>query len=110
MVLAMGVQAAELPMPGEPEIDQKAEAVCDQAMVPFDEPLARGRVVAVDSKAGRITLDFQPIVPLLPEGGRRIFHVADVKSLKGLGPGDKVRFEIERDGRRYTVTRIENSN
>jgi Cu/Ag efflux protein CusF len=108
MVLTMGVQAAERPMPGEPEIDHKVE-LCDQA-VPLDEPLARGRIVAVDPKAGRITLDFQPIVPFLPEGGRRIFQVADAKSLKGLGPGDKVRFEVERDGRHYTVTRIQNSN
>ena len=109
IVLAGSVHAAELTLPGEPEIDQRAEAVCDQAALP-DEPLARGRIIAVDPKAGRITLEFQPILPLLPEGGRRIFQVADTKSLKGLGSGDKVRFEIERDGRSYTVTRIENSN
>jgi Cu/Ag efflux protein CusF len=109
MILAVSVQASELTLPGEPEIDQKAEALCDQAALP-DEPLARGRIIAVDAKAGRITLEFQPILPLLPEGGRRIFQVADAKSLKGLGPGDKVRFEVERDGGRYTVTRIENSN
>jgi Cu/Ag efflux protein CusF len=109
IVFAASVHAAELTLPGEPEFDHKAEALCDQA-VPFDEPLARGRIVAVDLTAGRITLDFQPILPLLPEGGRRVFHVADAKSLKGLGPGDKVRFEVERDGRHYTVTRIENSN
>jgi Cu/Ag efflux protein CusF len=109
MILAASVQASELTLPGEPEIDQKVEAVCDQAALP-DEPLARGRIVAVDLKAGRVTLDFQPILPLLPEGGRRIFQVSDAKSLKGLGPGDKVRFEVERDGRSYTVTRIENSN
>jgi Cu/Ag efflux protein CusF len=109
MLLAVSVQAAELTLPGEPEVDQKAEALCDQATLP-DEPLARGRIVAVDPKAGRITLEFQPILPLLPEGGRRVFRVADAKWLKGLGPGDKVRFEVERDGGSYTVTRIENSN
>ena len=109
MVLAVSVQASELTLPGEPELDQKAQALCDQE-VPSDEPLARGRILAVDPKASRITLEFQPILPILPEGGRRIFQVADAKSLKGLGPGDKVRFEVERDGRSYTVTRIENSN
>ena len=107
--VASNVNAAELTLPGEPEIDQTVEALCDQA-VPFDVALARGRIVAVDPKAGRITLEFQPILPLLPEGGRRIFQVADVKLLKGLAAGDKVRFEVERDGRTYTVTRIENSN
>ena len=39
-----------------------------------------------------------------------IFHVGDPTSLKGLGPGDKVRFEVERDGRGYTITRLVNSN
>jgi Cu/Ag efflux protein CusF len=101
--------AMELTLPGEPEVDQKSDAACDVA-APADLPLARGRVVAVDRPAGRITLEFQPMPPLLPEGGKRIFRVEDAASLKGLGPGDKVRFEVERDGRNYTVTRIENSN
>ena len=109
MVLAVSVHAAELTLPGEPELDQGAEVLCDQAVL-SDGPLARGRIVAVDPKAGRITIEFQPILPALPEGGRRIFQVADVKSLKGLAPGDRVRFEVERDGHTYTVTRIENSN
>ena len=108
--LATSVQAAELSLPGEPEIDQQPAAGCDQAAVLPDEPLARGRIITIDLKVGRVTLEFQPILPLLPEGGRRIFQVADVKLLKGLAPGDKVRFEVERDGRHYNLTRIEHSN
>src|SRR5689334_20888749 len=60
-VLAGSVQASELALPGEPEFDQRTVDDCDRA-VPSDEPLARGRIVAVDPKAGRITLDFQPIL------------------------------------------------
>ena len=105
----IGVHAAEQTLPGEPAFFKKGVATCDQA-VPSLEPLARGRVVAVDKTAARITLQFQPILPFLPEGGTRIFAVAHAKWLKGLGPGDKVRFEVEREGRHYTVTRIENSN
>ena len=96
-------------LPGEPEIDDKVEAVREQA-VPSDEPLATGRVVAVDRAAGRITLEFRPIPQLLLEGGTRIFLVKDPASLKSLGPGDKVRFEVERDGRSFVVTRVVNSN
>jgi Cu/Ag efflux protein CusF len=103
------VHAAELTLPGEPEFDYKVDASCDLAMR-LDEPLAKGRVVAVDAKSGRITLEFQPILPLLPEGGKRVFRVEDRAALEGLAPGDKVRFEVERAGRSYTVTRIENSN
>ena len=109
ILFTAGLQAAELTLPGEPAFDNTGEAACDQA-VPSLEPLARGRVVAVDKSAARITLQFQPILPFLPEGGTRIFPVAHAKWLKGLGPGDKVRFEVERDGRHYTVTRLENSN
>jgi Cu/Ag efflux protein CusF len=96
-------------LPGEPEIDSMVGSVQEQA-VPSDEPLATGRVVAVDRAAGRITLEFRPIPQLLLEGGTRIFPVKDPASLKALGPGDKVRFEVERNGRSYVVTRVENSN
>ena len=108
-VVAGQAFAMELTLPGEPEIDHRDDAACEVAAPPFEQ-LARGRIVSVDSASKRITLEFQPIPTLLPEGGTRIFRVNDAASLKGLGPGDKVRFEVERDGRSYTVTRIENSN
>jgi Cu/Ag efflux protein CusF len=96
-------------LPGEPPVEDKQQATQQQA-TPSDGPLASGRVVAVDRAGGRITLEYRPIPQLFLEGGTRIFHVEDPVSLKGLGPGDKVRFEVERNGRSYTVTRIENSN
>jgi Cu/Ag efflux protein CusF len=108
-ILFAGQVLALETLPGEPEIDSKAEAAHEQA-VPPDEPLATGRVVAVDRAAGRITLEFRPIPQLFLEGGTRIFRVKDPASLKALGPGDKVRFEVERNGRSYVVTRVENSN
>jgi Cu/Ag efflux protein CusF len=96
-------------LPGEPPVDDRQQAT-HQRIIWSDEPLASGRVVAVDRAAGRITLEYRPIPQLFLDGGTRIFQVADPASLKGLGPGDKVRFEVERNGRGYTVTRIENSN
>ena len=96
-------------LPGEPEIDSMVESAHEQA-VPSDEPLGSGRVLAVDRAAGRITLDYRPIPQLLLEGGKRIFRVKDPASLKDVSAGDKVRFEIERTGRGYLVTRVVNSN
>ena len=96
-------------LPGEPPVEDRQQAI-QERVAPSDERLASGRVVAVDRAAGRITLEFRPIPQLFLEGGTRIFQVEDPTSLKGLGPGDKVRFEVERNGRSYTVTRIENSN
>jgi Cu/Ag efflux protein CusF len=96
-------------LPGEPPVEDKQQALQERA-APSDERLASGRVVAVDRAAGRITLEYRPIPQLFLEGGTRIFHVDDPASLKGLGPGDKVRFEVERDGRSYTIVRLVNSN
>src|SRR5262245_23328718 len=84
--VSMSTLALEKTLPGEPPADVGR---------PLDEPLASGRVVAVDRDAGRITLEYRPIPELFLEGGTRIFRVEDPKSLKGLGPGDKVRFEVE---------------
>ena len=108
-IFAVGQALALETLPGEPEFDDRMESAREQA-VPSDEPLATGRILAVDRAAGRITLEFRPIPQLLLEGGTRIFAVKDPASLKALGPGDKVRFEVERNGRSYVVTRVENSN
>jgi Cu/Ag efflux protein CusF len=108
-IFTVGQALALETLPGEPEIDDRVEAVRGQA-VPPDEPRASGRVLAVDRAAGRITLEFRPIPQLLPEGGTRVFRVKDPASLKAVNAGDKVRFEVERNGRSYLVTRVENRN
>lgn len=77
---------------------------------PARMPLASGRVVAVDRAAGKITLAYPAIPQLLLEGGTRNFAVQDVAFLTGLTPGDRVRFEIEREGRGFIVKRIVNNN
>lgn len=101
------LSAAALPVvtdaDGNPDIQ-----TCS-AETPDDTPLASGRVVAIDPTAGKITLDYRPL-PLLPEGGVRVFTVEDPTILKGLSAGDRVRFEVERDGRRYVLRHLENSN
>jgi Cu/Ag efflux protein CusF len=79
------------------------------AETPDDTPLGSGRVVAVDPAAGRITLEYRPL-PLLPEGGVRVFAVEDASLLKGLSAGDRVRFDVEREGRRFVLRHLENSN
>jgi Cu/Ag efflux protein CusF len=108
-MFAVGQVLALETLPGEPEVEGWVETVRGQA-VPPDEPRASGRVLAVDRAAGRITLEFRPVPQLLPEGGTRVFRVKDPASLKGVNPGDKVRFEVERNGRSYLVTRVENRN
>jgi len=102
-IFAVGQALALETQPGEPEFGDKVEAPCDQA-VPSDEPLAAGRVVAVDRAAGRITLEFGRSRSSCWRAARAFSWVKDPASLKALGPGDKVRFEVERNGRSYVVT------
>lgn len=80
------------------------------ALPPLAEPLTLGRVVAIDAARGRITLEYRPIPQWFLEGGTRIFDVTDPAVLEGLSRGDKVRFDVEREGRRYLIIRLENSN
>src|ERR1700741_4410950 len=91
MFVAAHASALET-LPGEPPVEDKYQTA--QERIAPDEPLASGRVVAVDRAGSRITLEYRPIPQLFLEGGTRIFHVGDPTSLKGLGPGDKVRFEV----------------
>jgi Cu/Ag efflux protein CusF len=108
-IFALGQALAMETLPGEPEVEDAVEAARAR-VAPSDAALAIGRVVAVDDVAGRITLEFRPIPQFFPEGGTRIFRVEDPQSLKGVAPGDKVRFAIARYGRSYTIVHIENSN
>src|SRR5260370_17340558 len=84
-IFAVGQALALETLPGEPEVGDKGEAPCDQA-VPSDEPLATGRVVAVDRAAGRITLDFRPIPQPFLEGATPIFPPNHPVSPHGLPP------------------------
>jgi len=96
-------------LPALTDADGNPDIQTCSAEAPDDTPLASGRVVAIDPAAGKITLDHRPL-PLLPEGGVRVFSVEDPMLLKGLSAGDRVRFDVERDGRRYVLRHLENSN
>ena len=109
IVVGGNVFAASLTLPGEPEALLPSEDMCELAL-PVDEPPARGRIVALDPSGRRVTLEVPPLPPFLPEGGQQVFRVPETVSLGGLAPGDKVRFEYEREGRANIVTRLENSN
>lgn len=72
--------------------------------------LSAGRVVKVDSDAGKVAVEHKPIAHLYMESMIMIFRVKDPAMLTGLSPGDKIRFKVERDNGGFVVTRIENSN
>ncbi len=81
------------------------------SLQPVEEfPLAAGRIVAVDATDGRLTIKHRGVGRFYLEPGTFIFHVEDRSLLTGLTPGDKIRFDVARNGKRYDITRIENSN
>lgn len=73
-------------------------------------PWAFGRIEAVDAKDGRVTVQHRGLARLYLDPGTYIFHVEDRALLTGLTPGDKIRFDVEREGKHFTITRLENSN
>ena len=82
------------------------------SLQPVEEyPLTAGKIVAVDAKDGRLTVRHRGVARFYLDPGTNIFHVEDRALLTGLTPGDKIKFDVAREGkRRYTITRIENSN
>ncbi len=104
---AWSVAAAETMVDPWPYHEDEASG---SVQIPPSGPLASGRVVAVDRTAGKITIEYPPIPQLLLEGGTKNFAVQDAALLTSLTPGDKVRFEVEREGRNFVVKRIVNSN
>jgi Cu/Ag efflux protein CusF len=78
---------------------------------PVEEyPLTAGKIVAVDAQDGRLTVRHRGVERFYLEPGTYIFHVEDRSLLTGLTAGDKIRFDVARNGKRYDITRIENSN
>jgi Cu/Ag efflux protein CusF len=72
-----------------------------------DYPFAKGRVVAVDAKDGRVTIMHHGVARLYLDPGTYIFHVDDRAQLAGLTPGDRIEFKVAREGKHYAITRID---
>ncbi len=90
----------------------KAAAARDLAnLQPAQEtPLAAGRIVSVNEKAGTLTVRHGAIPRYELDPMTRVFAVEDKAQLVGLTPGDKIRFDLVRKNGRYVIDRLENSN
>jgi Cu(I)/Ag(I) efflux system protein CusF len=69
--------------------------------------LAEGEVRKVDKEAKKITLRHGPIPSLDMPAMSMVFQVKDPAMLDQVKPGDKIRFDAEKIGGQYTLTRIE---
>lgn len=69
--------------------------------------LADGEVRKVDKDAKKITIKHGPIPNLEMPAMTMVFQVKDPAMLEQVKSGDKVKFEAQKLGGTYTVTRIE---
>ena len=69
--------------------------------------MSEGEVRKVDKDAKKITIKHGPLANLDMPAMTMVFQVSDPALLDKVKPGDKVRFQAEKIGGRYAVTRIE---
>jgi Cu/Ag efflux protein CusF len=69
--------------------------------------LTEGEIRKVDRDAKKITIRHAPMPKLDMPAMTMVFQVKDPALLDKVKPGDKVRFEAEKLGGAFTVTRIE---
>ena len=69
--------------------------------------LSEGEVRKVDKEAKKLTIRHGPLANLDMPAMTMVFQVTDPAMLEQLKVGDKIRFQADKVGGAYTVTRIE---
>lgn len=72
-----------------------------------ESALVDGQVQKIDTAQGKITLRHGPIKNLDMDAMTMVFRLQDPAQLKGLKPGDKVKFAAERVNGQITIVKIE---
>jgi len=72
--------------------------------------MAEGEVRKVDKDARKITIKHGPLQKLDMPAMTMVFQVKDPAMLERVKAGDRIRFDAEKVGAAYTVTRIEPAN
>ncbi len=68
---------------------------------------ATGVVQQVKPEQDKVKIDHDPIAALGWPKMSMYFRVKNKAVLEGIGPGDKVRFDMEKDAKGLVITRIE---
>src|SRR5918994_5509763 len=72
--------------------------------------MADGEIRKVDKDAKKITIKHGPLAKLDMPAMTMVFQVKDAAMLDQVKVGDKVKFDAEKVGAAFTVTRIEPTN
>ncbi len=66
-----------------------------------------GTVKKIDEAAGKLTIDHGVIKNLDMDAMSMVFRAGDPAMLKGLKPGDKIKFDADRVNGQITVTKLQ---
>jgi Cu/Ag efflux protein CusF len=69
--------------------------------------MAEGEIRKVDKDAKKITIKHGPLQKLEMPAMTMVFQVKDLAMLEQVKAGDKIKFEAEKIGGAFTVTKIE---
>lgn len=78
-----------------------------QGATASSSPMADGEIRKVDKDAKKITIKHGPLEKLDMPAMTMVFRVKDPQLLGKVKVGDKVKFDAEKVGGAYTVTKIE---
>jgi Cu(I)/Ag(I) efflux system protein CusF len=78
------------------------------AVLAQPDDYVNGQVTKIDESAGKITIKHGALKKFdMDEGMTMVFRAGDPAMLKGVKPGDRVRFVPDRINGQFTVTKIE---
>jgi len=109
-MIAATILAATLVFPAMAQDKMKMEGHDTSAAGAKPAPagaLADGEVRKVDKDAGKLTIKHGPIPSMDMPPMTMVYRVKDASMLDKLRAGDKVKFQAEKIGGAYTVTRVE---
>lgn len=82
-------------------------AACTGALAADATPMSEGEIRKVDKGAAKLTIKHGELKNLDMPPMTMVFQVKDKAWLDKLKAGDKVRFQVEKQGADYVVTAIE---
>ena len=88
-----------------PALAQQASSA--QASAPAAAEMTEGEIRKVDKSAGKITVKHGEIKSIDMPPMTMVFRVKNAEMLEAVKAGDKVKFDAQKEGGQYVVTRIE---
>ena len=107
IIFTAALAAAAMPLAALAQSDHAAHHDKGAQVAQAAASLAEGEIRKVDKEAKKLTIKHGPIPNLDMPPMTMVFQVKDAAMLDQVKAGDKVKFQAEKAGGQYTVTKIE---